>query len=40
MQQNANTAKLSITIDEETKGFHDKTKFTPYLSTNPALQSI
>ena len=33
-------AKLSITIDEETKVFHDKTKFTHYLSTNPALQSI
>jgi hypothetical protein len=30
-------AKLSITIDEETKVFHDKTKFTQYLSTNPAL---
>jgi hypothetical protein len=33
-------AKLSITIDEETKVFHDKTKFTQYLSTNPALQRI
>jgi len=33
-------AKISITIDEETKVFHDKTKFTPYLSTNPALQRI
>jgi hypothetical protein len=32
--------KLSITIDGETKGFHDKTKFTQYLSTNPALQRI
>jgi hypothetical protein len=31
-------AKLSITIDGETKVFHDKTKFTHYLSTNPALQ--
>jgi hypothetical protein len=30
-------AKLSITIDGETKVFHDKTKFTHYLSTNPAL---
>ena len=30
--------KLSITIDGETKVFHDKTKFTHYLSTNPALQ--
>jgi hypothetical protein len=33
-------AKLSITIDEETKVFHDKTKFTQYLYTNPALQRI
>jgi hypothetical protein len=30
-------AKLSITIDGETKVFHDKTKFRQYLSTNPAL---
>jgi hypothetical protein len=29
--------KLSITIDDETKVFHDKTKFT-HLFTNPALQ--
>jgi hypothetical protein len=37
-------AKLSITIDGETKVysilFHDKTKFTQYHSTNPALQRI
>ena len=33
-------AKLSITIDGETKVFHEKTKFTHYLSTNPALQRI
>jgi hypothetical protein len=33
-------AKLTITIDGETKVFHDKTKFTQYLSTNPALQRI
>jgi hypothetical protein len=33
-------AKLSITIDGETKVFRDKTKFTEYLSTNPALQRI
>jgi hypothetical protein len=33
-------AKLSITIDGETKVFHDKTKFTQYLSTNPALQRL
>jgi hypothetical protein len=31
-------AKLSITIDGETKIFRDKTKFTQYLSTNPILQ--
>jgi hypothetical protein len=31
-------AKLSLTIDGETKVCHDKTKFTQYLSTNPALQ--
>jgi hypothetical protein len=33
-------AKLSITIDGETKVFHDKTEFTHYLSTNPAIQRI
>jgi hypothetical protein len=32
--------KLSITIDGETKIFHDKNKFTEYLYTNPALQRI
>jgi hypothetical protein len=32
--------KYSITIDRETKVFHDKTKFTHYLSRNPALQSV
>jgi hypothetical protein len=32
--------KLSITVDGETKVFHDKPKFTHYLSTNPALQRI
>jgi hypothetical protein len=32
--------ELSITIDGETKIFHDKIKFTQYLSTNPALQRI
>jgi hypothetical protein len=31
-------ATLSITLDGETKVFHDKTKFTHYLSMNPALQ--
>jgi hypothetical protein len=29
-----------VTIDGETKVFHNKTKFTHYLSTNPALQMI
>jgi uncharacterized protein with gpF-like domain len=33
-------AKLSITIDRETKVFHDKTKFMYYLSMNPVLQRI
>jgi hypothetical protein len=33
-------AKLSITIDGETKIFHDKTKFTKYLSTNPVLERM
>jgi hypothetical protein len=33
-------AKLSITMHGETKVFHDKTKFTQYLSMNPALQRI
>jgi hypothetical protein len=33
-------AKHSITIDGETKVFHDKNKFTQYLSMNPALQRI
>ena len=33
-------AKLSITIDGENKLFYEKTKFTQYLSTNPALQRI
>jgi hypothetical protein len=31
-------AKHSITIDGETKVFHSKSKFTHYLSMNPALQ--
>ena len=33
-------AKFSITIDGKTKVFHEKTKFTKYLSRNPALQRI
>jgi hypothetical protein len=33
-------AKLSITIDVEYKIFHDKIKFTKYLSMNTALQKI
>jgi hypothetical protein len=32
--------ELSITIEGETKLFHDKTKFTHYLSRNLALQRI
>jgi hypothetical protein len=35
-----NPDKLSITIDGETKVFHDKTKVTHYLSRNPAVQRI
>jgi hypothetical protein len=34
------SAKLSIAIDGKNKVFHDKTKFTNYLSINPALQRI
>ena len=34
------TEKLSITIDGEAKIFHDKSKFTQHLFTNPALQRI
>jgi hypothetical protein len=33
-------AKLSITIDGEANVFHEKNKFTHYLSTNQALQRI
>jgi hypothetical protein len=33
-------AKFSITVDGETKVFEDKTKFSQYLSTNPAIQRI
>ena len=33
-------AKLSITLDGETKVFHNKIKFTHYFSTNPVLQGI
>jgi hypothetical protein len=33
-------AKLSINIDGEIKVFHHKTRFTQYLSTDPALQRI
>jgi hypothetical protein len=32
--------KLAIPIYGENKIFHDKTKFTQYFSTNPALQRI
>jgi hypothetical protein len=38
--QMAIPSKLSITIDGGTKVFHDKTKFTQYLSTNPAFQRV
>jgi hypothetical protein len=34
------TAKFSTTKDGKTKIFHDKTKFTQYLSTNAVLQGI
>jgi hypothetical protein len=33
-------AKLSITINRESKILHEKTKFTQYLSKNSALQRI
>jgi hypothetical protein len=39
-QATIHKAKLSITIDGETKVSHDKNKFTKYLSINPALQRI
>jgi hypothetical protein len=32
--------KLSITIDGETKVFHDKAKFIQYLTTTPSFQRI
>jgi hypothetical protein len=32
--------KLSITIDRESKIFHDKNKFTQYHFTNPAPQRV
>jgi hypothetical protein len=38
--QTSTPDKLSITIDGESKIFHDKTKFIQYLSTNPAIQRI
>jgi hypothetical protein len=38
--QDMYTAKLSINLNGETKVFHEKTKFTKYLSTNPVLQRI
>jgi hypothetical protein len=33
-------AKHSMTIDGKTKVLHDKTIFTQYISTNPALQRL
>jgi hypothetical protein len=34
------SANSSINIDGDTKVFHDKNKFTQYLSTNPTLQRV
>ena len=34
------SAKLSITIEEQNKIFHDKTRFNHYLVTNPDLHKI
>ena len=34
------SAKLSISLEGETKVLHNSTKFTHFLSTNPALQRI
>ena len=34
------SAKLTITIDGESMIFHDKNKFTHYVSTNSVLQRI
>jgi hypothetical protein len=39
-QDTISSKTLSITIDGETKIFHDKTKFTQYLSKYSALQRI
>ena len=33
-------ANFSTIIDGKTKVFHDKKKFTHYISTNPAIQKI
>jgi hypothetical protein len=38
MPTQATIPSKTLNIDGETKVFHDKTKFTQYLSTNPALQ--
>jgi hypothetical protein len=38
--QASTPSKLSIAIDGETRVFHDKTKFTKYVSINLALQRI
>jgi hypothetical protein len=40
MPTQATIPKLSIILEGETKVFHDRTKFTHYLSTNPAFQRI
>ena len=33
-------AKLSITIDGQNRIFHDRTRFSEYLATNPALHKV
>jgi hypothetical protein len=40
IRENKCQPRLSITIDRENRIFHDKTKFTQYLSINSALQRI
>jgi len=40
MPAQANISSQTLNIDGETKMFHDKTKFTQYLSTNSVLQRI
>ena len=40
MPAQAMKTKLSIIIDGKTKIFHNKTKFTQYISIEPAVQRI